>query len=157
MKVIDSFPAEHEEVYYEAKYLDEWRRTGSGLWRSDKPSTQHISELKAEVEALVGPIPTWWVTKHLPGGKAVPLHIHNQWGTAVYYPRNHPVGLFHAGDVIESKEGRLLVLPAGTEHGVEANESEETRYSVVFLFAGDRYPEGAEGEADESGYEGQED
>lgn len=147
MKILDTLPCYAEQVSYECEHeLELFRKTGSGLWRSNKPTTPAIQELKGRIEAYVGvEVYDWWVMKHLPGGIEVFMHEHNDWATAIYYPEDHPAGLLTDDGVVESQAGRLVLLDPKESHGVEANDTEEVRYSVVFLYTRPEDPQGEVG------------
>jgi len=108
------------------------RETGSGLLRVDDPIGANISKLIYDFPYSCHEV---WAMKHYPGGREVIMHEHNNWETAIYYPHAHESRLILEGSFYQPSGDDLVILPARTSHGVEANTTDIPRYSVVFIYA----------------------
>lgn len=72
-----------------------------------------------------------WATRVEPGAPGIPEHAHNR-HTVVYYPHDHAVGTWVDGTYHEAVEGTYIDFAAGVMHHVEANDTDDTRYTLVF-------------------------
>lgn len=144
---------DHVEDWLMGHEGDPIRETASGLWRLDKenyPGFELWHEVYTEwwaldrmVRQLVGKPHDKWVMLHLPGGREVQQHVHNDWGTVVYYPDGHASKLTVSDEgeepvPVPTEGGDLVVMPAGQAHGVQANDTQATRVSFVYLFGHDK-------------------
>lgn len=110
-----------------------WRETGSGLLRWDKPEDPLFQELLTYM-GPPGKLNDYWCMWHRPGGAEVPLHVHNNWRTTIYYPYGHPASLFTENGDVWLADDMFFGMEAGQAHGVRANETDQDRYSFVALF-----------------------
>lgn len=137
--IIDDFFIHRDKLLAELEIIptDYWTRTGSGLYRYnlhiDMPN-DFLSTYFVTLSKVIGQLQAHWVMWHKPGGPEIFQHEHNEWATAVYFPKDHETALDLDGDLVYPRSGRLALLPARTLHGVQANETEEDRYSVIALF-----------------------
>ena len=117
-------------------YLDwaTWRMTASGLLRVDDLGIPAIEDLLKRICCAVAPLKQTWAMIHEPGSEEVVSHVHNKWATVIYYPLKHPCGLILKDQIYKPKGDDLLILPVGCEHGVEANNSEDRRFSIIGLY-----------------------
>lgn len=131
---------------------DRTRQTKAGLWRLDKinyPQYKdwvdrypHWFALSTAVKQMVGEPRDQWVMQHFPGGQEIMQHAHNDNGTVVYYPDDHECKLTWSeleGDEpmpLDIKAGDLVVMSGRTLHGVQPNDTKETRVSFVYIYGG---------------------
>ncbi len=113
-----------------------WRETSSGLWRCDNPYGPTIEYLLMQMAFHLKDTGEHWVMCHKPGGGEVMMHAHNKWATALYYLNDHPSSLLTEAGEVKVKAGRMVCLEPGTLHGIQANQSNEARWSVVMLYNG---------------------
>lgn len=115
---------------------EDWRETGSGLFRWDKPESEFVDHVKNIAPSTPH---DWWVMKHVPGGAEVLPHIHNNWATMVTFLNTHPSALLYQDPGKEEwtravpEQGWGVYLVPGTLHKVEANESDYNRYTLILL------------------------
>ena len=132
----DVIDADNDAVVTEI-ILSNARPTGSGMWRTDEAEFgDALDAVVWQMEQYLGVVrQDAWVMEHTPGSEEVISHHHNNWKTAIYYPISHPSALLLAGYSHTPEAGDLVLLDAGEKHGVEANDTFASRFSVVMTYA----------------------